>query len=120
MYVFASLQWGILEGLHYHGAVHITHSHVVRGLLSLRVASSGVLLQRCSSFNCACHKVAFSTSDADFCVLRSRSRLGVAFVLRGHVKRGSTNNDERTRGGNFETSCIREESYRKETMSRNV
>ena len=44
----------------------------------------------------------------------------MAFVLRGHVKRGSTKNDERTRGGNFETSCIREENYKKETMSRNV
>ena len=44
----------------------------------------------------------------------------MAFVLRGHVKRGRTNNDERTRGGNFESSCIGEESYKKETISRNV
>ena len=44
----------------------------------------------------------------------------MAFVLRGHVKRGRTNNDEPTRGGNFETSCTREENDQKETMSRNV
>ena len=44
----------------------------------------------------------------------------MGFVLCGHVKRGHTNNDERTRGGNFESSCVREESYKKETMSRNV